>query len=191
MSSPVRRWMVLLECSPQQDGGAHARADFAARDQDAVVVRENVRRDRKVDFIGDRNFRKGFRDRVVSRSIRSSELVPLRPPISRMWLVPNGAAVPATDRKFSFEAVPAPEPRVVAVPVFVNGPGRIAREVAAAEQVETVVESVALRGRYRKRPGRAGPRRQLLPSRPRSWRSSMKKLRWRRFPPTSSMPPAT
>ena len=54
-----------LKRSPQQDGSAHARAYFAARDQYAVVVREDVRRDREVDFIGDRNFRKGFRDRVV------------------------------------------------------------------------------------------------------------------------------
>ena len=153
-----------LECSPQQDGGAHARADFAARDQDAVVVREDVRRDRKVDFIGDRNFRKGFRDRVVEPQhpvvgIGSVAAADQQNVVGAEWRRRSGH-----DRKFSFEAVPAPEPRVVAVPVFVNGPGRIAREVAAAEQVETVVESVALRGRYRKRPGRAGPRRQLLPS---------------------------
>ena len=153
-----------LKRSPQQDGGAHARADFAARDQDAVVVRENVRRDRKVDFIGDRNFRKGFRDRVVEPQhpvvgIGSVAAADQQNVIGAEWRRRSGH-----DRKFPCEAVPAPEPRVVAVPVFVNGPGRIAREVAAAEQVETVVESVALRGRYRKRPGRPGPRRQLLPS---------------------------
>lgn len=163
---PSHAVQVVVDVSAQDHRGADAGCGFAAGDGDvASVAHHGGRHGQDEGRFFDIGFGHRARHGVVEPQgvVRDGFVVRLAAEEEDVVGAERRGRA-RHDGEVAFEGRPCPEPRVVAVGVAVDGPRCVAVVVAAAEEVETVIHSVALPRGDGVAARRAGPCGQFAPS---------------------------